>query len=153
MTGSPSEKFSGAIGSGSFKQCFIYLVEWWQLWIRSINTGIPCESTMQVRIFLEVMSFGQTLQRIELVKSFPCSSANDAKMLVVVNGNVADTVDLIQHSLHLALIGFDKVLKHLLCSKRNFRVIARLLKSLLHVSLIDKLSDTHIVLERIVGFS
>ena len=79
---------------------------------------------MQMRIVFEVMFLCQDLMRIKFPKSFPRAPSKNAKMLVIVDNNVPDAIDFFHQRLHLALVGVDEVLQHLLRAKRYFEVIA-----------------------------
>ena len=81
------------------------------MWILLVNPGIF-----------------KLLDRIEFPQSFPGVALQDLQVLIVVQANVANSIDLIRKMLHLALISFDKILQHLLGANANFKVIHFLLK-------------------------
>src|SRR3954469_22597940 len=55
--------------------------------------------------------------------------------------------------LHLVLIAFDEIFKHLLSVNPNFKVIYFFLEYLRHIPFIDMLSDSNICGKLIVGLS
>ena len=72
-------------------------------------------------------------------------------MLIIINNNVANSIDLIQQALHVTLIGFDKIFEHLLRPKRYLKVMTVLLIVLGQIAVRHFLAKPNIGVERIVG--
>src|SRR4051812_20132227 len=72
-------------------------------------------------------------------------------MLIVVDSNVTNTIDFIQQFLHLALICFDEIFKHLSRAKRYLKVMRIFLEIPRHIAFIYFMANPNIGTERIVG--
>src|SRR3954467_11697013 len=90
---------------------------------------------------------------VELPQSFPFSSQTFSANLIVIHDNIAEHIDFIHHFLLLYMIFFDKVLKHLLRSKRNLHVIDWLDEFLSDIFFFNMLSRTNIFSKDIIWSS
>src|SRR4051812_11574011 len=90
---------------------------------------------------------------LNFLKLFQEWRFNIFRYWLLFKSNVANSIDFIRKMLHLALISFDEVFKHLLGANPNFKVIHFLLKLLRHISLIYMLSDSNICGKLIIGLS
>src|SRR4051812_32680830 len=88
---------------------------------------------------------------LNFLKLFQEWRFNIFRYWLLFKSNVANSIDFIRKMLHLVLISFDEVFKHLLSVNPNFKVIHFLLKFLRHIPFIHMLSDSNICGKLIIG--
>src|SRR3954469_7739728 len=88
---------------------------------------------------------------MELTKPFPRVTLKHLQMQMIVDSNVANTIDFVSEELHLSLICFDEVFEHLLRANVNLKMMTILLESLGGISQIYFVTYAHIFSKWIIG--
>src|SRR4051812_33948879 len=88
---------------------------------------------------------------MQLKQPFPRETVKHLQMQMIVDSNVANTIDFVSKELHLSLICFDEVFEHLLRANVYFKMMAVLLESLGSIAQIYFVTYTHIFSKRIIG--